>query len=147
MLPFAYGGGAPMSESNPKKKQYSSSLLHKIVESGKPSLCNNDTFRALVEYKWQTYGRRLFQRQLYSYCFGLSLLMALLFVRRDSSRDGSEKDHLFSDRVTVAVVAVLVLESLWCLSRECYELSVLKWRSYFGDDWKNSVDLAVMALS
>jgi hypothetical protein len=147
MLPFAYGGGAPMSESNQKGEQYSSSLLHKIVESGKPSLCNNDTFRALVEYKWQTYGRRLFLWQLCSYCFGLSLLMALLFVRRDSSGDGSEKDHLFSDQATVAVVAVLVLESLCGLCRECYELSVLGWRSYLRDDWKNCVDLAVMALS
>jgi hypothetical protein len=147
MLPFAYGGGAPMSKSNPKKKQYSFSLLHKIVKSKNPALCNNETFRALVEYKWQTYGRQLFLRQLYSYCFGLSLLMALLLVRRDSSRDGLEKDHLFSDRVTVAVVAVLILESLWCLFRECYELSVLRWRNYLNDDWKNSVDLAVMALS
>jgi hypothetical protein len=147
MLPFAYGGGAPMSESNPKEKQYSSSLLHKIVESSKPSLCNNGTFRALVEYKWQTYGRQLFLRQLYSYCFGLSLLMTLLLVRRDSSGDGLEQHKIFSDRVTVAIVAVLVLESLWCLSRECYELSVLGWRSYWKDDWKNSVDLAVMALS
>jgi hypothetical protein len=136
-----------MSESNSKEEQYSSSLLHKIVQSGKPSLCNNDTFRALVEYKWQTYGRQLFLRQLYSYCFGLSLLMALLLVRRDSSGDGFEKDQIFSDRVTVAIVAVLVLESLWCLSRECYELSVLGWQSYWKDDWKNSVDLAVMTLS
>jgi hypothetical protein len=62
--------------------------------------------------------------------------MALLLVRRDSSGDGS-----------VAVVAVLVLESLRCLSRERYELSVLGWRSYLRDDWKNFVDLAVMALS
>jgi hypothetical protein len=84
------------------------------------------------------------------YCFGLLLLMTLLFIRPDPFQELSAIDLLRGDpreQSSFAVTVVVILESLLTLSRECREMSVLGVKNYFQEDWKNSVDLTVILLT
>lgn len=119
--------------------------MHAIVKANRPSLCENATLRTLVQYKWKTYGLKIFMAEMSIYCVGLILLMLLLFLRSDPN------DQLLlrhPRHIVVIIVSCLVLlDSLWIAKREVYEVSVIGWKSYFEDNWKNFVDLTVIILS
>jgi hypothetical protein len=157
MLPFSFAGGDPQPVHDPKRSDPTNattggrvpSLLHAIVKSNRPSLCGNATVRTLVQHKWQTFGRDLFLKETGFYCWGLLLLMALLFIRLDPFLELTASDLLRGDvraKSSFVVTVVVVLESLLTLSRECREMSVLG-KSYLREDWKNSVDLTVILLT
>jgi hypothetical protein len=84
------------------------------------------------------------------YCLGLFLLLTLLFVRTDPHEglnatglvNGTSRQH-----ATFAITLILLIESLVTLSREYYQASVLGIRNYFVYDWKNAIDLTLIALT
>jgi transient receptor potential cation channel subfamily A member 1 len=150
MLPFPFAGGNPKLDPNDRTKWHTSSLLHSIVKSNRTSLCGNVTVRTLVQYKWQTFGRDFFMKQMGLYCLGLLLLMTLLFIRTDPFLELNATDLLHGelrDKATFAIALVVILESLVTLSRECHEMSVIGMKNYFQEDWKNIVDLIVILLT
>lgn len=153
MLPFPFAGGDFVGVPDPNNlttRWNTPSLLHAIVNSNRPSLCGNALVRSLVQHKWQTFGRDLFLMELVLYCWGLLLLLALLFIRVDPFRELTATDLLKGDlqsQSCFVVTIVVVLESLFTLYRECHEMSVLGLRSYLREDWKNFVDLIVIAFT
>lgn len=125
------------------------SILHTIVKSDRSSLCGNATVRTLVQYKWQTFGRYWFLREMVLYSCGLLLLMALLFVRPDPFLELEATDLLKGDlrsKSSFVVAVVVLLESLFVVSRECREISMLGLKSYLRD-WKNVVDFSIIILT
>jgi hypothetical protein len=155
MLPFAFAGGDPLPDTSHNDSTSStnhwstSSLLHAIVKSNRSSLCGNATVRTLVQHKWQTFGQALFMKEMRLYCWGLLLLVTLLFIRPDPFRELTAIDLLRGDgrgQCSFVVTVVVMLESLLTLSRECRQMSVLGMKSYFREDWKNIVDLTVITL-
>jgi hypothetical protein len=158
MLPFTFAGGDPNTvsdsthndQSQTSRKWRTPSLLHAIVKSNHPRLCGNASVRTLVQYKWQTFGQALFMRELYLYCLGLSLLMTLLLIRPDPFQELTAIDLMHGDareQSSFAVTVVVIWESLLKLSRECHEIFALGVKNYFRENWKNSVDLAVILLT
>lgn len=143
MLPFAFAGGGPDPTRTP-------SLLHTIVKSNRPILCGNATVRTLVQYKWQTFGRDFFLKEMGLYCWGLLLLMALLLIRPDPFAELTVTDLLRGDlraKSSFVVTVFVILDSFFILFRECREMSVLGLKSYFQESWKNSIDLTVIPLT
>lgn len=142
MLPMIYPGGDPKNEIP--------SLLQAIVNSNRPSLCDNATVRALVRYKWKTYGQKIFLGEMFYYIIGLCLLMTLLFVRTNPAEEltvyelskGSTRQ-----KVTVLIAVSLMVESLAIIYREWFEMRTLGLRDYFLHGWKNYVDLALIMLT
>lgn len=153
MLPFPFAGGDPVrvsDPSDPSTKWSTPSLLHAIANSSRPSLCGNAAVRILVQHKWQNFGRNLFLKELGLYCCGLLLLLILLFVRVDPFRELTATELLSEDiqaQSSFVVTVVVLLESLFTLSRECRKISVLGLKHYFREDWKNSVDVVVILLT
>jgi hypothetical protein len=144
MLPFSFAGGVPNLIGN------SPSLLHSVVKSNRPSLCGNATVRVLIQYKWQAFGRELFVKEMGYYCLGLLLLMTLLFIRSNPFDELTARELLSGsgrDKTTFVVTVVVLLGSLFTLFREYHQISVVGVKSYFLDDWKNFVDLAVILLT
>lgn len=66
-----------------KSSDLDASPLHAIVSNGDKSVFVTDAIRALIEYKWQAYGKKIFIRQLLVYvafCIIFSAF-AILFAR------------------------------------------------------------------
>lgn len=126
------------------------SILKAVVNSNRASLCDNATVRVLVEYKWQTFGRMLFLKEMSYYLLSLFLLMLLLLIRTDPH------DHLTVGEMargstrekSVLVITLFVLfESVITLCHECYQVMVMGVGEYLQIDWKNYVDLIVVLLT
>jgi hypothetical protein len=152
MLAVPFAGGDPVVDPSVKDpiKWRTPSLLHAIVKSNRPSLCGNATVRTLVQFKWQTFGKAMFMREMGFYCLGLLLLMTLLFIRPDPFQELTGNHLLHGDlrdQSCFVVTVVVLLESLLALSQEIREMSVLGLKNYFRDDLKNSVDLTVILLT
>ena len=142
MLPFAYAGGHPFEIDKP-------SLLKAIANSNRPSLCDNATLRILVEYKWQTYGKNLFVKEIANYCLSLLYLMSLLLIRSDRLDALSLKYFTNGDSyqlATFVITMIVMIDSLLQLYREYRQLAQLKGK-YFRNEWKNTFDLIVIILS
>jgi hypothetical protein len=152
MLAFSFAGGDPYiypSAKDPTEWR-TPSVLHAIVKSNRPSLCGNATVRTLVQFKWQTFGQALFMKEMGFYCLGLLLLMTLLFIRPDPYQELTASDLLHGDlrdQSCFVVTLVAISDSFLTLCREIRQMSVLRLKNYFREDWKNSVDLTVILLT
>ena len=151
MLPLSFCGGVSVQVHDLNDCSWGTmSLLHAVVQSNRPSLCGNATVRTLVQYKWQTFGRVLFLKEMSLYCLGLLLLMTLLFIRHDPFRELTATELVKGDlraKISCVVTVLVLFESLFTLSREFHEMSVLGLKSYLREDWKNSVDFIVIILT
>lgn len=121
-----------------------------IVESDRASLCDNATVRILVEYKWNTFGRMLFLKEMSYYLLSLFFLMALLLIRTDPHDHLTISDmiHGTSRQQSVLMITLIVLlESLVNLCHEVYQVMVMGVGDYLQVDWKNCFDLLVVLLT
>ncbi|EGD76392.1 hypothetical protein PTSG_07515 [Salpingoeca rosetta] len=92
------------------------SLLETLVDTGDAELFGSFIVRAVIQYKWQTSGQRLFLWEAAWYMLSVALITALTFVFNTSGKDvaqllgaadNSSNSNNGSDVVSVVIMVVL----------------------------------------
>ncbi|EGD76101.1 serine/Threonine protein kinase [Salpingoeca rosetta] len=109
-------------------------LLDTLVEAGRAELFGNYIARAVVRFKWETYGRRKFRNEANWYLLSVVFITVLTFV---VDLQGNDVSQLLSSKASatdvVSVIMVLVL-GLYAASEAKHEM--LEWR-YLRGHWRD----------
>eukprot|EP00048_Salpingoeca_helianthica_P006268 m.96577 g.96577 ORF g.96577 m.96577 type:complete len:1549 (+) comp13947_c0_seq4:32-4678(+) len=124
-------GSGPRSPRN--------SLLHSLLAAENPHLFGNFLMRRVIQFKWETYARRLFLKEiaLYLLYLGLFLTFSVLMVRRP---EGAALPDLVDDRDSLTCVVL-------CLAIPLYAIRtlVLSYRQLRGYPMKEDTDDSALA--
>jgi WD40 repeat protein len=115
----------PNASAHRDGSDHKQTLMEALVETGNIDVFGSVPVRAIVQYKWETYGFVSWLKQFFRYCFGLALLVALSILTwqfwepRRENHDGPQREN--QDALFAAMVVLSILysiEILYFASRE-----------------------------
>eukprot|EP00051_Salpingoeca_urceolata_P016732 m.224040 g.224040 ORF g.224040 m.224040 type:complete len:577 (+) comp18764_c0_seq9:185-1915(+) len=149
LLPPMRADDAPLDVKN--------SLLHVFVSAGNAKLFGSQLMLKVLQFKWETYARHLFLKELFLFVLLLALFVAftilLVDIPRDLSLSTILEDHRRATIEIIILASIIPLFSLRTLYREFQQLKetpgnvLQKLLQHMGDGWSIlQVTSAVMSI-
>mmetsp|Transcript_22780 Transcript_22780/g.58379 ORF Transcript_22780/g.58379 Transcript_22780/m.58379 type:complete len:708 (-) Transcript_22780:139-2262(-) len=151
---FQFDQGFSMGEDE-RNSGLERSVLHLAFNKGAMEILDTPIGRAILDYKWVTYGRKAYYRSMitpmllivFTTLMSVSLYMTQTLGRfHDASGDESVvRDIVTWSRVSQVASVLCGTNAIWMLLQELGQFFKEGWALYLGNGW-NLLDVAVIAM-